>query len=347
MEDLERIKTALGRILERRFSDEPAKQNIVERTGRLNFSCPYCGDSSNVYKKRGNIYCSEPPFTFHCFNCGEHRSLGRFFKDYGIDGFGGDDIEYKARPKTIATPAMFNGFLSYAVPLERVALRYHLTPITPDCRIYGYMQERLIPARRYGDFMWSENRQELYLLHRKGDGVLGVQIRSFDPDRPKYRTLNLSRLLEDTRDPRAEAYKALAERGVYDRWSMCFGIASVDLRRPVVVTEGFIDSLFLPNAVSTSGARNLPDLLLGLDDAVWVYDNDATGRERAEKALGGGHRVFLWKKFLALLGLTAGRVKDINDFIRMLHGQNKTAPDAVRAAFVQSVSDNALDVIYL
>jgi hypothetical protein len=58
------------------------KTEIKHQRDRLNFACPYCGDSSNVYKKRANIYWKN--LIYHCFNdgCGKHTNIVNFFKDY-------------------------------------------------------------------------------------------------------------------------------------------------------------------------------------------------------------------------------------------------------------------------
>ena len=58
------------------------KRTVLEYPDRLNFACPYCGDSDNVMKKRGNVYLSD--LNFHCFNCGKHTDFFRFAKDFGV-----------------------------------------------------------------------------------------------------------------------------------------------------------------------------------------------------------------------------------------------------------------------
>ena len=48
------IKTILQNILNKEFS-VVSKRKISDFHDRLNFACPYCGDSKNAYKKRGNL----------------------------------------------------------------------------------------------------------------------------------------------------------------------------------------------------------------------------------------------------------------------------------------------------
>jgi hypothetical protein len=69
------------------FHGNPEKSHVVTRGERLNFACPYCGDSiKDNNKKRGNIYFGT--YDFHCYNCRTHVSFEDFIKDFGksIDG---------------------------------------------------------------------------------------------------------------------------------------------------------------------------------------------------------------------------------------------------------------------
>ena len=67
----------------------PEKRRMLESKGRLNFACPYCGDShDNVRKKRGNLYWND--LFFHCYNCSAHASLDVFLAEHN-QNFEGDD----------------------------------------------------------------------------------------------------------------------------------------------------------------------------------------------------------------------------------------------------------------
>ncbi len=50
------IKSILQKILAKESSNQN-KRKVVDYNDRLNFACPYCGDShKNQYAKRGNLY---------------------------------------------------------------------------------------------------------------------------------------------------------------------------------------------------------------------------------------------------------------------------------------------------
>ena len=78
---LEKIEGLVEQVLAREFQGNPAKQIIYKAGNRLNFSCPYCGDSSkNKFAKRGNIYFNR--LIYICFNCDKKTNFDRFCKDF-------------------------------------------------------------------------------------------------------------------------------------------------------------------------------------------------------------------------------------------------------------------------
>jgi len=63
------------------------KSRIKKMHNRLNFACPYCGDSStDNLKKRGNLFWDS--LHYHCYNygCSTHKSVHEFIKDFAPDG---------------------------------------------------------------------------------------------------------------------------------------------------------------------------------------------------------------------------------------------------------------------
>jgi predicted RNA-binding Zn-ribbon protein involved in translation (DUF1610 family) len=86
-----KIYKLLQEILDSRFS-EFEKRRIAEKAGRLNFACPYCGDSySELHKKRGNIYLEN--YGYHCYNCGKHTTIRGIFRDFSKQ-LDSDEIVY-------------------------------------------------------------------------------------------------------------------------------------------------------------------------------------------------------------------------------------------------------------
>ena len=77
--DKEYIKGLVQKILSKEFANVN-KRKIVDYVDRFNIACPYCGDSKNVYKKRGNLYLNR--LMFVCFNCDKRTNLDRMCKDF-------------------------------------------------------------------------------------------------------------------------------------------------------------------------------------------------------------------------------------------------------------------------
>ena len=82
--DLGRIKELIGDILRKEFAGNAGKQKMYEAGNRLNISCPYCGDSSNPRKKRGNFYLDT--LTYKCYNggCGIYKDAYSLFRDFSV-----------------------------------------------------------------------------------------------------------------------------------------------------------------------------------------------------------------------------------------------------------------------
>ncbi|NBW58622.1 DNA primase, partial [bacterium] len=95
-----------------------------------------------------------------------------------------------------------------------------------------------------------------------------------------------------------------------------FGLDSVDMTKRFYITEGPIDSLFLPNAIAMAGA----DLNISWIDknnrknAVFVYDNEPRNKDiikRMEKVIELGHNICIWPASMIQ--------KDINDMVLAGH----------------------------
>lgn len=336
------IKRELEKILSRKFPASE-KQEIREFSERFNFSCPYCGDSDNTYKKRGNIYF-DGYGSFHCFNCGKHRSLNGFFKDFR-SGISLPEEKTFSR-KTASISVLFNLFLSYGVEEDSFMRCFQTKRIEKGSQMYQYLKSRMVRQNNMKFFMESKFRKELCLLHIAKGKILGCQIRSFEENMPKYRSIKLSKILERCDKDRYNAYIS-DENGkkIFDSWSMCFKLTECSSEKKILVTEGFFDSLFLPNSVCTSGARNTPEILKENDNCIWIYDNDKTGKELSKKALKEGRTVFLWKKFCENTKLE--HIKDVNDLVIELSKYEKEKQKKIVKEFHNSISTSPLDILFL
>ena len=321
----EKIKGLVQEVLDNRFH-EHEKRRISEKVGRLNFACPYCGDSySDLHKKRGNFYYSG--YKFHCYNCGKHRSINGFLKDFSkkLDT---DEIVYV---NSMQTDSDFSVkkidpflFLDRGL-LERVAFNrqqldefYGATPIDHK-RIFSYLKKRLQPE--FTKFSWDPEREKLFIYHviPGTQKVLGFQIRNFKST-PKYMTWKLSRIYEDLGvQPTQEVIEI-------DKISTTFGILNLDFKQPITVFEGPLDSFLFKNAVATCSSKN--DFPLEMGKLRYMYDYDTAGREAAMKRIQEGYPVFLWKKYLKDAGIdhSPNKKLDLTDLLIYAKRKNISLP---------------------
>lgn len=103
---------------------------------------------------------------------------------------------------------------------------------------------------------------------------------------------------------------------VAPRENVLYGVDRVDRKRPVVVCEGPVDSMFVENAVATMGCSYSKEIQTKLDsmDCLYLMDNDHAGHSKSRDLLKSGHKVFLWSKFLKDKGVS-DEVKDVNEYV--------------------------------
>jgi hypothetical protein len=311
---LAKTRSSLQLILNRRFSNSE-KREVYDKHGRLNFACPYCGDShEDSRKKRGNLYYGAS-FYYKCYNCNKYRSIDQFLKDFS-ETLNADEIvlaremeKKEISGKIAIDPMLFldkANLMRYAIDREVIEEKQNLVPLDRS-KIYIYLQKRLQPVM--GRFSWNEEKQQLYIFHLIPDTnkVLGFQIRNFKST-PKYLTFKLSKIYENLKmEIPDEVYEI-------DDISTTFGILSIDMSQPVTVFEGPLDSFLMKNSVATCSSGI--DFPINLGTLRYMYDYDRAGREASLKKAGDGKPVFLWKKLLTDVGITEPVKKmDLTDLL--------------------------------
>jgi hypothetical protein len=92
-----------------------------------------------------------------------------------------------------------------------------------------------------------------------------------------------------------------------------YGLDTVNFNRPVYVTEGPIDSMFIDNSIATAGGdlvSALNPLSAHKSSMVIVYDNEPRSREtikKLDKAIMQGYNIVIWPENM--------EHKDINDMV--------------------------------
>ena len=311
---LSKVQSSLQDILNDRHSDWERKK-IEPKHGRLNFACPYCGDSSqDSRKKRGNLYLNDGLY-FKCYNCGKYRRIQGFLRDFKIS-LEADEIvlvrELEKKSETLRKsldPSIFlnrENLMEWAIDRETSEEKNRLVPLDRK-RIQVYLQKRLQPDMR--KFSWNEEREQLYIFHLIPDTnkVLGYQIRNFK-SQPKYLTFKLSKIYEELGLDVPEEVLDI------DDISTTFGILELDLGKPVTIFEGPLDSFLYRNSAATCSSNI--DFPISLGNVRYMYDYDRAGKEAAMKKASEGRPVFLWKKLLSDLGiLDLNKKMDLTDLL--------------------------------
>lgn len=312
------IKVMMQKILSKEFSNQH-KIRINDYNDRLNFACPYCGDShKNNHSKRGNLYFNR--LMFICFNCDRKTTFDRMCKDFNEQIDPDKKMEMIEHLNSVMTysdyqsdfiDAKFDNLIDIS-ELERV-FNNDLTPIS-DFRpiqvnggVYKYLIGRGIPPELHKDIYqakyWkNEDESEwiIVLLNRKDTKVLGMQVRNLkDGKRRMFKIYNYENLLEWTNIGKDVGESDIAELVIYNKLSYYFNILNVDLDERITVFEGYIDSLFYPNSIGLVGVNTDFRFLENNNlDIQYFFDNDEAGFKKTEEKLKEGFTVFLWRKLL-------------------------------------------------
>lgn len=348
------IKDKLQQILHREFPDSRIKQQIKTDSSGLNFACPYCHDSAtNTSKKRGHlIFKGKWAGHYKCFNCGHFTSIDKFMHDFDQDltlsgiKFVEDhkqnmSMQYRTESAEL-TADVFQKDLAEKYGLNREAFRDYmgLSEIDTSYRGingYNYLTSRM--QYNFRNFLFDYRTNSVVILNLCDNKIIGCQIRRIGRNVPKdkrFLTYTLDRIYKYIlKQPNINVPEEL------NTISTLFNIYSVDVYKPIIVTEGPMDAFLLPNAIATSGANKKMAIELPF---YYLFDADTTGNKRAIEKLRTHSNVFMWGKLKKDLGLPRRHKWDINDVVLWCR-DNK--PFGFKIQWLNYFTDNILDMIYL
>ena len=368
---LDNIKNKIQEILNKKFAnDSYIKRKIDVYHDRLNFSCPYCGDSrSDVRKKRGNLYLDS--LRFHCFNCGHSTGINRFLSDFNEELSNEDKIAVheiqqnakKFEKRVSSTQSSMSMTLLDKLAIPKDILFKQLGIISPykDVTASNYLKSRMINIKDWKYFAYNSLTKELYILNTSPlNRVIGFQIRQLDPKshKQRYTSSRLTKIYSDVfnkdingiverlllKEPLGQKYIE-EEDGVenivanLDRLSGIFNIMNVNLSQPLTIMEGPIDSLAIANSIALQSAtKHLDGFFDEVENVRYLFDNDKTGKEMSLKKMKNHKKVFLWGQYLDMIK-SKTNIKDIND----LQKQNLFNIDIIEKCF----SDDEFDAMYI
>tara|TARA_B100001564_G_scaffold294400_1_gene259224 strand:- start:1260 stop:2255 length:996 start_codon:yes stop_codon:yes gene_type:complete len=290
----------------------------------LNHRCPYCGDSQkNKHKARGYHFQIDQNFIYKCHNCGKSTSSIHFLKDHFPDIHReylkeylqekGGKIKVKKQKMPSANDFKFkskNILNTTRDDLSAVAVRAWEKRESRE-----YLQDRQIGEELIRKLWYVYDSNVLsYLSSKYKDRNLGKDPRIVFPFYSENGELIgvSGRAINDT------PLRYLTMRFV-DDVPLIYNINNVDKSKTIYVTEGPIDSLFLPNSIAVGGSdfKKIQNLK---ENAIIIYDNEPRNTEiikKIDEVIDLGFTVCIWgdKRVEGL--------KDINDMIMNGMTQNE------------------------
>ena len=366
---LDNIKNKIQEILNKKFAnDSYIKRKIDVYHDRLNFSCPYCGDSrSDVRKKRGNLYLDS--LRFHCFNCSHSTGINRFLSDFNEELSNEDKIvvheiqqnakKFEKRVSSSQSSMSMTLLDKLAIPKDILFKQLGIISPYKDVTASNYLKSRMINIKDWKYFAYNSLTKELYILNTSPlNRVIGFQIRQLDPKshKQRYTSSRLTKIYSDVfnkdingiverlllKEPLGQKYIE-EEDGVenivanLERLSGIFNIMNVNLSQPLTIMEGPIDSLAIANSIALQSAtKHLDGFFDEVENVRYLFDNDKTGKEMSLKKMKNHKKVFLWGQYLDMIK-SKTNIKDIND----LQKQNLFNIDIIEKCF----SDDELDAM--
>jgi len=359
-------------LLKKRFPGDRLKQTVHDAGDKLNFACPYCGDSkTDSKKKRGNLY---PDRGFYkCYNDGcsikvdTTKFVSKYVQTYGLEIPSVQAVEQqwvhltaKKKKGSLIELLINRNIGSSLLEISYLASRFSLTPCKsadPGSRIGQFIEDRgLKGLPTFEDccyFDSSQNKVYLFNIDLKSKKILGFAIRRLDQiSGPKYLIKNYAELKKNG------LITSMSDEviGDIDSLNNYFNVFNIDFTKPVFVTEGQIDAMFLRNAIATTGvskSKLLLENLLSKQSALIFFDSDLAGKRQSIELIKKGYRVFLWSKVMMDLKSkykvnqrTVSLIKDVNDLFQFIHSREEGFTfDEFNDFVLHYFSESPLDLI--
>lgn len=281
-----------------------------------NFACPFCGDSKkNELKARGFVYKNQDRLVYKCHNCGISTSVGgllkhldmQVYKEYVLERYKESTSSHiphakieEVVPELTRQVVSMDFIIAGAQPLHlnQEALQYAVSRKIPYERItelyYAPKFKECVNKIKYTfpDTTYDAPRIIIPFYDQEGK-LIAFQGRALGKEQPKYITIKLDETQEKI-----------------------YGLNHMDPNKRVYVTEGPIDSMFIPNAIAVAGAGFDTKFIQAIkDNATLIMDNEPRSKEICkfiEKLINEDYAVCLWPNTI--------QQKDINDMV--LHGKS-------------------------
>lgn len=289
-----------------------------QKSDRLyNCRCIICGDSSKKQNRaRGYFFPQKNDLYYKCHNCSASMHFGKFLKQLNSmmynqyvlerynEGLPFNKPHQKVEDKFKMEEPVFEK--NAETLLDKVMDRVDTLP--SDHIAVKFCEKRKIPKDKYRQLYFIENIKDIGQLNEKyKEQIKGEEPRLVLPffDSAGQLTGLTCRALGN------ETLRYVTVK-VKEEQLLVFGMDTLDKSKHIYVTEGPIDSLFLPNAIAVAGTAFTKLGVLGLpkDNMTVILDNQPRNKDVCkiqQKVIDNGHRVVIWPQ--------RQDEKDINDIV--------------------------------
>ena len=273
----------------------------------FNFRCPHCDDSQkSKTKARAYLYRIKNDMFFKCHNCGQGQNLANFIKFVDPKLYESYLLErYKKsapatpKPKFDFKPTKFTN----QTPIDDLK---SIKDLPEDHPARLYCDNRKIPEKYFDKLFLSDkfmtlvnevkpNTYKITKDHPRliipfydtTGKIFAFQGRAFGKEQPKYLTIKLD-----------------------ENKQKVYGLDKVSFQKPIYITEGPIDSLFIDNCLAAGGADLFLKNKIPNENITYIFDNEPRNKEivkRMYKVIEQDFNVVIWPEDLQL--------KDVNDMI--------------------------------
>jgi len=282
-----------------------------------NCKCVLCGDSSTKKNRaRGYFFGLKNELFYKCHNCGVSLHFGSFLRQINeslysqyvleryTEGLPSNKPHQKVEDKfKMAEPVFEQKKTSL---LDEILDRLDTLP--EDNEAVQFCIKRGIPKDKFNRLYFIPNIKDIVQLKDsykdqittdeprlvipffdKNGQLTGVTCRALRDEKLRYVTIKIRE--EDV---------------------LVFGLDTVDKNKTIYVTEGPLDSLFLPNAIAVAGTTfgKIEMLDLPKEKMVLIFDNQPRNKEVCkllDKVINANYNIVVWPQTLDL--------KDINDMV--------------------------------
>ena len=255
--------------------------------------CPYCGDSKkNKHKKRGSIYRKGDSILYNCFNCGVGTNLGHLiehcspdlYKEYKLEwikenapGRYEKQMEAQFHEVVNSQSQEINWEDDHLASLKRLdkmseshpAVQYVLKrDISKELLTLFYFSPKfktyansLIPGKFNEESLKNDYPRLVIPCFDRHGKMYAFSGRAFGDEQPKYLHIKL----DTTKD-------------------MIFGMERLDFSKHIIVVEGQIDSIFLPNCIAVAGSSFDVEFVQKVKtNCTLVLDNEPRNKQIVDK----------------------------------------------------------------